>query len=83
MITLSQLRNWNIVANDGTIPDYPGLSMQLCQQIIRDVLQILNAEDIEQYLAVKSPRGRKFVIIPDDVIYHLIRKVKDMIYDND
>ena len=83
MITLSKLRNWEIVANDGSIPAYPTLPAHLCQQVIRELIIVVNTQDLQQYLDMKNPRGRKFTIIPDDVIYHLVRKVKDIIYSDD
>jgi hypothetical protein len=50
MITLSQLRNWEIVANDGTIPAYPGLNETQRCQIIRELVIVLNTQDLKQYL---------------------------------
>lgn len=80
MITLSKLRNWGIVTNDGTISAYPGLSESLTRQIIQELLIVLNTHDLKQYMITKDPRGRKFVVMPDDVIYHLVRRVNDIMF---
>jgi hypothetical protein len=83
MITLSQLRNWGIVANDGTIPSYPSLTETICRQVIQELINVVNTQNLQDYLDIKNPRGRKFVIVPDDIVYHLVRKVKDILYENE
>lgn len=98
MLTVSQLRDVEIVDNDGFIQDYPELSCRQRTIVIKEILAIFNGQkygigtsdsatnlkaNMDRYLSDTSYAGRSlYQSFPDFIIRDIIQKYGPKMIDH-
>jgi hypothetical protein len=86
-INLCKLRNIGILQDNGKIVSYPELNNKQSLYVIKCILEVINNQDIDEYLEMNMNAGRTmYKPFPNCVVYKIIDdnkvELKELIMNN-